>query len=49
VLSKVSAVEPREPGPLLGSQRDDRVHVQGAPRRDVGRSGGYDEQEQGNA
>jgi radical SAM superfamily enzyme YgiQ (UPF0313 family) len=31
VLSKVSAADATETPPLLGSQRDDRVHVQGAP------------------
>jgi radical SAM superfamily enzyme YgiQ (UPF0313 family) len=31
VLSKVSAAEQMEPGPLLGTQRDDRIHAQGAP------------------
>jgi radical SAM superfamily enzyme YgiQ (UPF0313 family) len=31
VLSKVSAAEPMEPGPLLSTQRDDGIHAQGAP------------------
>ncbi|HEX6464862.1 MAG TPA: radical SAM protein [Vicinamibacterales bacterium] len=31
VLSKVTAAERREPEPLFGAQRDDRIHVQRAP------------------